>query len=81
VGQRDLPLASGADHVKAFVRAGWVCSNKRAKDAHFYLSKAGERHCLSIPAHHQVKRALLQKQIKLAGLSEREYCDHFHKQR
>ena len=34
---------------------------------------------LSIPKHKQVKRGLLAKQVKLAGLTEREYLDCFHK--
>ncbi len=79
MGQKDLPLANGKEHVKAFERAGWICAPKLAKKAHFVLSKSGERHCLSIPAHQQVKRALLQKQIQRAGLSEQKYLDYFHK--
>jgi predicted RNA binding protein YcfA (HicA-like mRNA interferase family) len=77
VGQSHLPLASGAEHVKAFQRAGWTCAKKRAKDAHFILHKPGEPHALSIPAHRQVKRALLQKQVRRAGLSDEEYVELF----
>jgi len=43
------------------------------------LSKAGHSHGLSIPAHKEVKRALLQKQIQRAGLSEAEYLVFFQK--
>jgi hypothetical protein len=78
LGQRDLPLASGAAHIKAFERAGWTCAKKRAKDAHFILSKIGEEFHLSIPAHKEVKRALLQKQIKRAGLTEQAYLELFN---
>lgn len=78
MGQRDLPLASGEAHVKTFGRAGWRCARKKAKDAHYILTKEGERACLSIPAHKEVKRALLQKQIKLAGLTEAEYIALFN---
>ena len=78
MGQKDLPLESGAKHVKAFERAGWTCAKGLAKDAHFVLSKAGHPHKLSIPKHKQVKRGLLAKQVKLAGLTEREYLDCFH---
>jgi predicted RNA binding protein YcfA (HicA-like mRNA interferase family) len=81
VGQQDLPLASGPEHVKAFERAGWVCAKKRAKQAHFVLKKAGHPHAISIPSHKEVKRALLQKQIKLAGLSEEEYLEFFQGKR
>lgn len=45
------------------------------------LSKAGHSHKLSIPNHKQVKRGLLAKQVKLAGLTEGEYLDYFHKKR
>jgi len=76
VGQRDLPLASGTEHVTAFERAGWVVA-RRAKNAHVILKKPGVPFALSIPDHDQVKRALLQKQIRNAGLTEEEYCDYF----
>jgi hypothetical protein len=80
VGQKDLPVASGAAHVKAFERAAFVCLPKRRGNGkHFILEKAGVH--LSIPDHKEVKRALLQKQIKLAGLTEAEYLDYFHKRR
>jgi predicted RNA binding protein YcfA (HicA-like mRNA interferase family) len=78
VGQRDLPLAGGSAHVKAFERAGWTCLKRRGNGKHFILTKPDQGH-LSIPDHKQVKRALLQKQIKLAGLTEAEYLAHFHK--
>jgi hypothetical protein len=78
VGQSDLPLASGAKHVEAFERAGWHY-RRRAKDAHFILGKRGLMVHLSIPDHKHVKRALLQKQIKRAGLTESEYLDFYEK--
>lgn len=77
MGQSHLPLASGAKHVKAFERAGWVCAKALAKDKHFVLHNPGFEHHLSIPKHKEVKRALLQKQIRLAGLSDQQYCDYF----
>lgn len=76
MGQRDLPLASGSEHVKAFERAGWVCIKRRGRGKHFILGMEGKGH-LSIPDHKEVKRALLQKQIQLAGLTETEYCELF----
>lgn len=81
MGQSDLPLASGAKHVKAFVRAGWVQAAKKAKDAHFVLTKEGEPHAISIPNHSEVKRALLQKQIRRAGMTDQEYLDCFYPKR
>ena len=76
MGQSDLPLASGSEHVKAFERAGWACVKRRRGNKHFVLTKEGKGH-LSIPDHKQVKRTLLQKQIQLAGLTEAEYIAHF----
>ena len=78
MGQRDLPLASGSAHVKAFERAGWTCIKRRGRGKHFILTKEGKGH-LSIPEHKEVKRALLQKQIQLAGLTEQEYLSAFNK--
>lgn len=80
MGQRDLPLASGEQHVKAFERAGWVMARK-AKGAHFILAKEGCPHALSIPDHSEVKRTLLQKQLKLAGITEQRYRALFHKKK
>lgn len=78
MGQKNLPLTSGDEHVKAFERAGWTCAKKKAKDAHFILRKAGDRSVLSIPDHKEVKRTLLQKQMQRAGLTEQQYLDFFH---
>ncbi len=76
MGQRDLPLAAGSAHVKAFQRAGWTCLKRRGNGKHFILTKGGNGH-LSIPDHKEVKRALLQKQIQRAGLTEAEYVAFF----
>jgi hypothetical protein len=76
VGQSDLPLASGAAHVKAFERAGWTCVKRRRGNKHYILTMEGKSH-LSIPDHKQVKRTLLQKQIQRADLTETEYIALF----
>lgn len=76
MGQRELPLAAGSAHVKAFERAGWTCIKRRGNGKHFILTKEGKGH-LSIPDHKQVKRALLQKQIRLAGFTDAEYLELF----
>jgi hypothetical protein len=78
VGQSDLPLASGTEHRKAFERLGWKYV-RTAKNAHFILSKDGSACKLSIPDHKQVKRALLQKQLRLAEISEEQYLASFRK--
>jgi len=79
VGQRDLPVARGADHAKAFVRAGWVVARETA-GSHIILEKDGVAATLSIPDHagKTLSRFLLMRQIRLAGLSQQEYLDHFH---
>jgi hypothetical protein len=80
MGQKDLPLASGEEHVKAFCRLGWeLCAKTKRKNPHFLLEKDGHTATLSIPAHKEVKRALLASQIHTAGVSETEYLDAFHK--
>jgi predicted RNA binding protein YcfA (HicA-like mRNA interferase family) len=77
VGQKNLPVASGADHVKAFMRAGWAIA--RTQGSHIILVKPGIAAILSIPDHpgKTLSRQLLQGQIRLAGLSERQYLEHF----
>jgi hypothetical protein len=80
MGQSDLPLASGEKHVKAFERLGWNCCAKtKRKNPHFLLEKEGMKATLSIPAHPEVKRRIVQKQIQLAGITEEEYIAAFYK--
>jgi len=74
VGQQNLPLASGEDHACAFEACGWV---RRKTGNHIVLTKPGHAATLSVPNHKQVKRGLLQKQMKLAELSEHEYLTAF----
>lgn len=79
MGLSNLPLASGAEHVKAFQRLEWVLDTKRrGRGTHFLLTKPGMRPTLSIPNHHQVKRAIIATQIKLAGITEEKYLTAFH---
>lgn len=77
MGQSHLPVAKGAEHVKAFERAGWTCARALAKDKHFVLHKDSHPHHLSIPKHKQVKRSLLQAQVRLAGMTDQEYAGYF----
>lgn len=75
MGLRDLPEAKGERHVKAFERAGW--KQVRSSGSHAILEKDGEDPTLSIPCGKKVKRTLLSKQIKLAGLTVAEYLKLF----
>lgn len=77
MGQADLPVASGAQHVKAFGQFGWEL--RPAKRNHFVLHKPGHAAHISIPNHREVKRALLAKQLKLAGITEAAYCAAFER--
>lgn len=79
MGQSDLPLASGGQHVAAFCRAGW--ERRRQTGSHIILGMDGRAANLSIPDHKEVKRALLQKQIQVAGMTNEEYLDYFYKRR
>jgi predicted RNA binding protein YcfA (HicA-like mRNA interferase family) len=76
MGQKDLPLASGEEHARAFERRGWRRS-RRKKGTHIILEKEGVEATLSIPRHNEVKRRLIQKQVQVAGLTESDYLDAF----
>ena len=75
-GLRDLPEAKGDRHVKAFQRFGW--DHCRSSGSHKILEKDGAEAHLSIPCGGKnVKRTLLHTQIKLAGLTIKEYLREF----
>jgi hypothetical protein len=46
---------------------------------HFVMTKPGDTAALSIPNHREVKRALLQKQVRLAGMTDAEYVEWFRR--
>lgn len=78
MGQSDLPLAPADKHARAFERLGWTRQPpRRGKGSHIVLTKAGVQFTLCLPAHGDVKRGLLAKQIKGAGLTEEQYLDAF----
>lgn len=77
MGHKDLPLASGERHAKAFERCGWTRIARRGRGSHILLVKAGVQATLSIPNHPEVKRALLASQLALAGISIETYCAKF----
>jgi predicted RNA binding protein YcfA (HicA-like mRNA interferase family) len=75
-GLRDLPEAKGDRHVKALCRCGW--KHSRTSGSHKILEKDGVDAILSIPCSSKnVKRALLNSQLKLAGLTIEEYVAIF----
>ena len=78
MGQSNLPLGSGEEHCRAFERLGWIRDHKRrGRGVHILLTKQGVRATLSIPDHHEVKRTIIAKMIKLAGVTEEKYVEAF----
>jgi predicted RNA binding protein YcfA (HicA-like mRNA interferase family) len=77
MGMDRLPLAKGEKHVAAFKRAGWR-PDRKMRGSHRVLRKAGFQELLTIPCNRKdVKRPLLAKLIKIAGLTEEEYLAYF----
>lgn len=75
-GLRDLPEAKGDRHVKAFCRCGW--EHTRTNGSHKILEKPGVEPILSIPCGgKKVKRTLLSRQIKLAGMTVDQYLEAY----
>ena len=66
-----LPVISGKEAVRAFLKAGWLKS--RRESSHVVLIKPGMPVNLSIPDHGELDRGLLRKQIRRAGLSVDEF--------
>jgi len=68
-----LPVISGADAIKAFHREGWRVV--RQSGSHVIMVKEGRDETLSIPLHRELKRGLLRRLIRDAGLSVEEFAD------
>ncbi|MDA8063959.1 MAG: type II toxin-antitoxin system HicA family toxin [Thermaerobacter sp.] len=68
-----LPIVSGKQAVRAFLKAGWLQS--RRESSHVVMVKPGSTANLSIPDHRELDRGLLRKQIRLAGLSGDEFLE------
>ena len=66
-----LPVISGAEAIKAFHRAGWRAV--RQSGSHVVLTKEGEDATLSVPLHRELKRGLLRRLIRDAGLTVDEF--------
>jgi len=72
MGQSDLPVASGKQHSAVLSsHFGW---SVRRDGEHIVLTHPSVPNVnLSIPNHKEVSRALLQKQLRRAGIGDREY--------
>ncbi len=66
-----LPVVSGAEAVKAFLRAGWRVDRQRG--SHVVLLKAGHIASLSVPQHSELAPGTLRALIRAAGLSVEEF--------
>lgn len=80
MGNSDLPVASGARHVAALERLGWTMA-RRARGKHYLMKRSGNPNHISIPDHPEVKRALLAKALKVAGVNHSTYIDAFNRKR
>ncbi len=70
-----LPALTGREVIRAFERAGF--SLVRIRGSHHILRKEGCPYAISIPVHggKPVSKGLLMSQIKLAGLSEKDFLE------
>jgi predicted RNA binding protein YcfA (HicA-like mRNA interferase family) len=66
-----LPVISGAQAAKAFIRAGWRFD--RQKGSHAILVKAGHIASLSIPQHRELAPGTLRSLIRSAGMTVEEF--------
>ena len=73
-----LPAISGKEAVDAFERAGWTVRGSTGS-SHVVLKKEGNPSILTIPVHKgkPIKKPLLLKQIKRAGLTVEEFSGHY----
>ena len=69
-----LPVISGLDAVKAFVKLGWHVE-RRAKGSHIILKKPDMTTILSIPDHKKLDRGLLRSLIRDAYISVDEFSE------
>jgi len=68
-----IPLLSGREVVKVFIRLGWEVARQRG--SHIILVKEGHIATLSIPDHHEVARGTLRSLIARAGLTIEEFLN------
>ena len=68
-----LPVASGADTVRALERAGWRVS--RQKGSHVILVKDGSVASISVPQHRELAPGTLRSIIRAAELTVDEFRD------
>ena len=68
-----VPVLSGRDAVRVFVKFGWTVARQKA--SHIILTKPGEIVTLSVPDHREVARGTLRSLIRNANLTVQEFVD------
>ena len=66
-----LPVLSGREVVRAFVRLGWEIA--RQKGSHIILVTANHPATLSVPDHREIARGTLRSLIRRSGLTVQEF--------
>lgn len=62
-----LPVLSGAEAVKIFVKAGWTVARQRG--SHVVLVKDGSIATLAVPDHKELAKGMLRSLIRAAGMT------------
>ena len=62
-----LPVLSGGDAVKVFVKAGWAIDRQRG--SHVILVKEGHPATLSVPDHKELAKGTLRSLLRAAGMT------------
>jgi predicted RNA binding protein YcfA (HicA-like mRNA interferase family) len=68
-----LPVISGSEAVKAFVRAGWRVDRQRG--SHVVLLKPGQLASLSVPQHRELAPGTLRSLIRASGLTVEAFTE------
>jgi predicted RNA binding protein YcfA (HicA-like mRNA interferase family) len=64
-----LPVVSGGEAVKAFIKAGFTLLPGRGKGSHIVLHHPAMNKLLTVPNHRPVRRGTLRSLIREAGLT------------
>jgi len=66
-----LPVLSGGEAVKAFVKAGWFVDRQRG--SHVILVKDGHPATLSVHDHKELAKGTLRSLIRAAGMKAEDF--------
>jgi predicted RNA binding protein YcfA (HicA-like mRNA interferase family) len=68
-----LPVVSGREAIKAFVKLGYVVIRQRGSHVRLEHASDGRRKKLTVPEHKNLGRGLLRKLIRDAEISVEEF--------